>query len=50
MPSAPASYRIKYSTLSIGLEDFHLCSLRDKQQFADLDGLAEKAGISSACW
>ncbi|NVJ11088.1 hypothetical protein HUW63_38625, partial [Myxococcus sp. AM001] len=50
MPSAPASYRIKYSTLSIGLEDFHLCSLRDKQQFADLDGLAEKAGISSATW
>ena len=50
MPSAPASYRIKYSTLSIGLEDFHLCSLRDKQQFADRDGLAEKAGISSATW
>lgn len=43
-------YRIKYSTLSIGAEDFHLCSLRDKQQFADHDGLAELAGISSATW
>ena len=43
-------YRIKYSTLSIGVEDFHLCSLRDKQQFADADGSAEEAGISSATW
>lgn len=43
-------YRIKYSTLSIGTEDFHLCSLRDKQQFADTDGSAEQAGISSATW
>ncbi|MDT4849761.1 Lysine methyltransferase [compost metagenome] len=43
-------YRIKYSTLSIGAEDFHLCSLRDKQQFADQDGRAELAGISSATW
>lgn len=43
-------YRIKYSTLSIGGEDFHLCSLRDKQQFADREGLAEQAGISSATW
>lgn len=48
MPSVPASYGIKYSTLSNGVEDFHLCSLRDKQQFADRDGLAEKAGICSA--
>ena len=43
-------YRVKYSTLSIGAEDFHLCSLRDKQQFADADGAAELAGISSATW
>ncbi|PAU66524.1 hypothetical protein BZL41_01285 [Pseudomonas sp. PIC25] len=43
-------YRIKYSTLSVGAEDFHLCSLRDKQQFADRDGRAEAAGISSASW
>ncbi|MBU1332368.1 MAG: methyltransferase domain-containing protein [Gammaproteobacteria bacterium] len=43
-------YRIKYSTLSIGLEDFHLCSLRDKQQYADAQGAAERAGISSATW
>lgn len=50
MPSPRPSYRIKYSTLSIGAEDFHLCSLRDKQQFADQDGLAEQAGISSATW
>lgn len=50
MPTQPPGYRIKYSTLSIGVEDFHLCSLRDKQQFADRDGLAERAGISSATW
>ena len=43
-------YRIKYSTLSIGAEDFHLCALRDKQQFADADGAAELAGITSATW
>lgn len=43
-------YRIKYSTLSIGTEDFHLCSLRDKQQFSDAGGVAELAGISSASW
>jgi predicted nicotinamide N-methyase len=50
MSSVSPGYRIKYSTLSIGAEDFHLCSLRDKQQFADRDGLAERAGISSATW
>lgn len=43
-------YRIKYSTLSIGAEDFHLCALRDKQQFADAHGEAALAGISSATW
>ena len=50
MSSVSPGYRIKYSTLSIGAEDFHLCSLRDRQQFADHDGLAERAGISSATW
>ena len=45
-----SGYRIKYSTHSIGTEDFHLCSLRDKQQFADADGAAKQAGISSATW
>ena len=43
-------YRIKYSTLSIGAEDYHLCSLRDNQQFAARDGAAERAGISDATW
>ncbi|WP_068829458.1 class I SAM-dependent methyltransferase [Pseudomonas sp. BMS12] len=43
-------YRIKYSTCSIGTEDFHLCSLRDRQQFADADGEAERQGIFSATW
>jgi predicted nicotinamide N-methyase len=42
--------RLRYQTLEIGRFDIHLCTLRDKQQFSDLDGEAEALGISSAAW
>lgn len=43
-------YRVRYQTLEIGEFDIHLRTLRDKQQFSDVDGIAEKFGISSAQW
>jgi len=43
-------YRVRYQTLEIGEFDIHLRTLRDKQQFSDIDGIAEKFGISSAQW
>jgi len=42
--------RIRYQTIEIGQTDIHLCTLRDKQQFHDPEGIAEKLGISSATW
>lgn len=46
-----ASARVRYLTVELGQDqDFHLCTLRDSQQFADDDGIAERLGISSATW
>lgn len=45
-----SSYRTRYQTIELGDRDIHLCTLRDTQQFADDDGVAEKLGISSASW
>lgn len=42
--------RLCYQTLEFGETDIHLCTLRDKQQFHDPTGIAEKLGISSASW
>lgn len=42
--------RLRYHTYEIGEADIHVRSLRDNQQFEDKQGLAEKAGISSALW
>jgi predicted nicotinamide N-methyase len=42
--------RLRYQTIEFGDTDIHLCTLRDKQQFHDPDGMAEKLGISSATW
>ncbi len=42
--------RLSYQTLEFGKTDIHLCTLRDKQQFYDPDGIAEDLGISSASW
>lgn len=42
--------RLSYQTIEFGKTDIHLCTLRDKQEFHDPDGVAEKLGISSATW
>lgn len=42
--------RIRYSTIEIGNNDIHLCTLRDKQQFSDPQNIAFNLGISSATW
>lgn len=44
------SVRVKYQTVEIGRTDIHLCTLRDKQQFSDPDGVAEKLGINDTVW
>jgi predicted nicotinamide N-methyase len=52
MPAIPsvADYQVKYETLCLGGLDYHIRSLLDRQQYSDPDGLAERAGISSASW
>lgn len=45
-----SSYRTRYQTIEFGDLDVHVCTLRDNQQFADDDCVAEKLGISSASW
>ena len=42
--------RVRYTTLEIGDMDIHIRMLRDKLQFHDNNGVAEKLGISSAAW
>jgi len=42
--------RVRYQTIEFGETDIHVRTLRDRQQFADVDGVAEKLGISSALW
>lgn len=42
--------RIRYQTLEFGDVDIHVRTLRDRQQFRDDMGEAEKLGISSAAW
>ncbi len=44
------SFRVRYHTLEFDTVDIHLRTLRDKQQFADDAGEAERLGISSATW
>ena len=43
-------YQVKHQALTIGSADFVIRSLSDHRQFADQDGAAEAAGISSAAW
>jgi len=43
-------YLVKHETLNLGGVDFTVRSLLDRQQYADPQGLAEAAGISSAMW
>jgi len=42
--------RLCYQTVEFGKIDIHLCTLRDKQEFHDPEGIAEQLGISSATW
>lgn len=42
--------RLSYQTVEFGKIDIHLCTLRDRQEFHDPDGIAEELGISSATW
>lgn len=42
--------RVSYQTIEFGNIDIHLCTLRDKQQFSDPEGIAQNLGISSALW
>ena len=46
-----STLRVRYQTLEFdGNVDLHIRSLRDTEQFSDIDGVAEKLGISSAMW
>ncbi len=45
-----SSLRIRYQTIEFDDVDIHLRTLRDNQQFQDVDGVAERLGISSATW
>lgn len=42
--------RVRYKTHEFGKIDIHVRTLRDRQEFYDKDGVAEKLGISSALW
>ena len=42
--------RLRYQTLEFGKIDIHVRALRDKQEFSDDDGEADRLGISSAQW
>lgn len=42
--------RLCYQTIEFGIIDIHLCTLRNKQEFHDPEGVADKLGISSAAW
>ncbi len=43
-------YSVKTTKVQVGDHAYQIRSLSDKQQFADPQGLAEQAGISSASW
>jgi predicted nicotinamide N-methyase len=45
-----ANVRLRYQTLEFSDVDIHVCTLRDRQQFDDPEGIAESLGISSALW
>ncbi|MGD8802761.1 MAG: histidine kinase, partial [Gammaproteobacteria bacterium] len=44
------SLRYRYQTIELNGIDIHLRTLRDRQQYNDIDGIAEKLGISPASW
>ena len=48
-PRTPG-YDVRIVMLHVGGSDYRIRALSDRQQFADPDGDAERAGISSALW
>ncbi len=42
--------RLSYQTIEFGKTDIHLCTLRNRQEFHDPEGIAEKLGICSTAW
>ena len=44
------SLRVKYKTYEFDKTDIHLRTLRDTQEFEDLEGVAEKLGIPESTW
>ncbi|MEG3766703.1 class I SAM-dependent methyltransferase [Alteromonas sp. 14N.309.X.WAT.G.H12] len=42
--------RLCYQTVEFGKTDIHLCTLRNRQEYHDPTGVAEKLGICSASW
>ena len=45
-----SSLRVRYQTLEFDDVDIHVRTLRDKQQYLDVDGIAEKLGIPDGIW
>jgi len=45
-----SGYATRQHTVRLGGHDYQIRALSDRQQYADPDGLARKAGISSALW
>jgi predicted nicotinamide N-methyase len=43
-------YTTRMVTVRLGGRDYRIRALSDRQQFADRDGAAERAGISSSLW
>ena len=43
-------YEVETTRYQIGTVSYRIRTLRDRQQFSDPDGCAERAGISSASW
>lgn len=43
-------YTVETTRYRIGADDYDIRALTDRQQYADTDGSAERAGISSAAW
>ena len=42
--------RLRYQTYEFGAIDIHVRMLRDRQQYSDDEGIAERAGVSEASW
>lgn len=50
MPAPDLPLRFRYQTLEFGELDLHVRTLRNQQQFSDIDEAALRLGISSETW